>query len=72
MGAWSPSSDMDLDSLIGEWWVGPACAWGTSEAYVLGYPAGIHWFMNRWVIQYDLSTIWHRSKELNMKDGKMV
>ena len=25
-GAWSPSLDRDLDPLIGEWWVGPACA----------------------------------------------
>ena len=28
--------------------------------------------MNRYVIQCDLSTIWHRSKNWNMKDGKMV
>ena len=26
--------------LIGEWWVGPACAWGISRACVLGYLAG--------------------------------
>ena len=26
-GAWSPSLDEDLDPLIGEWWVGLACAW---------------------------------------------
>ena len=25
-GAWSPSLDVDLDPLIGEWWVGPTCA----------------------------------------------
>ena len=25
--------------LEGEWWVSPACAWGTSGACVLGYPA---------------------------------
>ena len=30
----------DLDPLIGEWWVGPAYARGTSGACVLGYPAG--------------------------------
>ena len=29
----------DLDPLIVEWWVGPACAWGTSGACVSGYPA---------------------------------
>ena len=28
-------------------WVGLVCAWGTNEACVLRYPAGIHWFMNR-------------------------
>ena len=39
-GAWSPSLDEDLDPLTGEWWVGPTCAWGTSRACVLGYPAG--------------------------------
>ena len=27
-----------LDPLIGEWWVGPACAWGTSGACVSGHP----------------------------------
>ena len=26
--------------LKGEWWVGPACAWGTSGTCVSGYPAG--------------------------------
>ena len=55
MGAWSPSLDGDLDPLIGEWWVGPACAWGTSGACVLEYPAGLHWFMNCHVIRYDLA-----------------
>ena len=40
VGAWSPSLDRDLDPLTGEWWVGPACAWGTSGACVSGYPAG--------------------------------
>ena len=25
-GAWCPSLDGDLDLLIGEWWVGLACA----------------------------------------------
>ena len=39
-GAWSPSLDGDLDPLIGEWWVSPACAWGISGACVLGYPPG--------------------------------
>ena len=33
-----------------EWWVGLACAWGTSGAYVSGYPAGIYWITNRCVI----------------------
>ena len=46
-----------LDPLIGEWWVGPACAQGTSGAYVLGYPARIHWFTNHCVIPYDLAMI---------------
>ena len=32
--------DGDLDPLIGEWWVSPACAWGTSGACVSSYPAG--------------------------------
>ena len=40
MGAWSLSLNGDLNPLIGEWWVGHACAWGTSEACVLGYLAG--------------------------------
>ena len=57
MGAWSPSLDKDLDPLIGEWWVGLAYAWGTSGAYVLGYPAVIHWFMNCRVIRYDLAMV---------------
>ena len=39
-GAWSPSLDGDLDPSTREWWVGPACAWGTSEACVSEYPAG--------------------------------
>ena len=42
LGAWSPSLDGDLDPLIGVEWVGLVCAWGTSEACVLGYPARIH------------------------------
>ena len=41
-GAWSLSLDGDLDPLTGEWWVGPACAWGTTGACVLGYLAGLH------------------------------
>ena len=57
MGAWSPSLDGDLDPLTGEWWVGLACVWGTSGAYVSGYSAGIHWFTNRRVIRYDLAMI---------------
>ena len=36
----TPSLDEDLDPVTGEWWVGPACAWGTSGVCVLGYPAG--------------------------------
>ena len=31
--------DGDLDPLTGEWWVGSACAWGTSGACVSGYLA---------------------------------
>ena len=46
-GAWSPSLDGDLDPSIGVEWVDLICAWGTSEACVSGYPAGIHWFVNR-------------------------
>ena len=57
MGAWSPSLDEDLDPLIGERWVGLACAEGTSGACVLGYPAGLYWFTNHHVIRDDLSTI---------------
>ena len=57
MGAWSPSLDGDLDPMIGVEWVGLVCARGINRACVLGYPAGIHWFMNRWVIRYDLSMI---------------
>ena len=57
MGAWSPSLDGDLDPLTGEWWIGLACVWGTSEACASGYPAGIHWFMNHRVIRYDLAMV---------------
>ena len=57
MGAWSPSLDEDLDPLTGEWWVGLACAWGTSGACVLGYLAGLHWFMNHRVTRYDLVVV---------------
>ena len=42
LGAWSPSLDEDLDPVIGVKWVGLVCAWGTSEACISGYPAGIH------------------------------
>ena len=41
-GAWSPSLDGDLDPLTGVEQIGLVCAYGTSEACVLGYPAGIH------------------------------
>ena len=41
-GVWSLSLDGNLDPLRGEWWVGLACAWGTSGACVSGYPAGLH------------------------------
>ena len=46
----------DLDPLVGEWWVGPACAWDTSRACILGYPAGtlIHESPPCW---YDLSKL---------------
>ena len=37
----------DLDPVVGVEWVGLVCAWGTNEACVLGYPVGIHWFVNR-------------------------
>ena len=57
LGASSLSLDGDLDPLIGEWWLCLACAWGTSGACVSGYPAGIHWFVNRHVIRFDLATI---------------
>ena len=50
MGAWSPCLNKDLDPLTGEWWVGPAHAWAISGTCVLGYPARIHWFVNRRVI----------------------
>ena len=39
--------DGDLDPVTGVEWVGLVCAWGTNEAFVLGYPAGIYWFANR-------------------------
>ena len=57
MGAWSLSLEGDLDPLIGEWWAGPACAWGTSGACVSGYSAMIHWFMNQHVMRYDLAMV---------------
>ena len=46
MGAWSPSLDGDLDPVSGVEWIGLVCAWGTNGACVLGYLAGIHWFVN--------------------------
>ena len=36
----------DLDLSTGVEWVGLVCAWGTSEACVLGYLARIYWFAN--------------------------
>ena len=51
------SLDGDLDPMTGVEWVSLACAWGTSGACVLGYPARIHWFANRCVIWYDLAMI---------------
>jgi hypothetical protein len=42
LGAWSPSLDGDLDPLIGVERVGLVYAWGTSEACVSRYLAGIH------------------------------
>ena len=47
MGAWSTSLDEDLDLMTGVEWVGLVYAWGKNGACVSGYPAGIHWFMNR-------------------------
>ena len=47
--------DRDLDPLTGEWWVGLASTWRTIMSCVLGYPAGIHWFMNHRVIRCDLA-----------------
>ena len=37
----------DLDPVIGVEWVDLVCAWDTSEACVLRYSTGIHWFTNR-------------------------
>ena len=37
----------DLDPMTGVEWVDLVCAYGTNGACVLGYPAGIHWFVNR-------------------------
>ena len=47
MGDWSLSLDGDLDPVTGVKWVGLVCASGTNGAFILGYPAGIHWFGNR-------------------------
>jgi hypothetical protein len=41
-GAWSPSLDRDLDPLAGVERVGLICAWGTKEACVSRYPAGLY------------------------------
>ena len=35
-----------LDPMTRVEWVGLVCACGTNGTCVLGYPAGIHWFMN--------------------------
>ena len=67
MGAWSPSLDGDLDPVTGVEWVGLVCAWGINGACVSGYLAGIHWFVNRRVMRYDMAMIWHRSKNWKMK-----
>jgi hypothetical protein len=40
--AWSSSLNGDLDPLTGVERVGLIYAWGTDEACVSGYPAGIH------------------------------
>jgi hypothetical protein len=42
LGAWSPSLNEDLDTLTRVEWVGLVCAWGTDEACVSGYPAGLY------------------------------
>ena len=48
LGAWSLSLDGDLDTPpTGVERVGLVCIWGADEACVSGYPAGLHWFMNR-------------------------
>ena len=58
MGAWSPSLDRDLDLVIGVEWVGLICVCGTNGAYVSGYPAEIHWFVNRCFCETnDLATV---------------
>ena len=46
-GGLDPSLDGDLDPVTGVEWVGLVCAYGTNGACVLGYPARIHWFVNR-------------------------
>jgi hypothetical protein len=42
LGAWSPSLDGVLKTLIGMEWVGLVCARGIDGACVSGYPARIH------------------------------
>jgi hypothetical protein len=42
LGAWTPSLDGNLDPLTGVKQVGLTCVWGTSEACVFWYPAGLH------------------------------
>ena len=46
VGAWSPSLDGDLGPQDRRGWVGPACALGTSRAFVFGAPSWAHWFTN--------------------------
>ena len=61
----------DLDPVTGEWWVGPACAWGTSGRVFWGTQLGtlIHELL---AIRYDLSTVQQRSKNQKIKDSKMI
>ena len=57
MGAWSPSLDGDLDPLTGEWWVGPACAWGISGSMCFGVSSWDTLVRELLWIRYDLATI---------------
>jgi hypothetical protein len=42
LGAWSPSLNEDLDTLTRVERIGLICVWGTDEACVLGYLAGLY------------------------------